>query len=193
MVKFFSYEDTFRRALERGKVDPYTLREELNDEIEPLIWYYLSSDTNIESLTIYSDLIEDKHMGDFLLQPQTEKEKEWYEFTNDEYSAVWVTDDEGGVYLIKALVDSATSSKRIGMITLKVNEENFFSIVQQSNYLENGLIILDNDGNVINHRNIVNAELDEEIVNNIKAVLLIAVCRDFKLTALIQILKKRIR
>ncbi len=168
VVKFFSYEDAFRRALERGKVDPYTLREELNDEIEPLIWYYLSSDTNIESLTIYSDLIEDKHMGDFLLQPQTEKEKEWYEFTNDEYSAVWVTDDEGGVYIIKALVDSATSSKRIGMITLKVNEENFFSIVQQSNYLENGLIILDNDGNVINHRNIVNAELDEEIVNNIK-------------------------
>ena len=168
VVKFFSYEDAFRKALERGVVDPYTLREELNDEIEPLIWYYLSSDTNIESIAIYTHLIEDKHMGDFLIQPETEKQQEWYELTNEEYSAFWVTDDEGGVYLIKALVDSATSSKRIGMISLKISEDMFFSIVQQSNYLENGLVILDDEGNIINHRKIANGDLDERIVNHIK-------------------------
>ena len=33
VVKFFSYEDEFRKALERVKNDPYTLTEELNDEI----------------------------------------------------------------------------------------------------------------------------------------------------------------
>ncbi|MBP3273980.1 MAG: histidine kinase, partial [Butyrivibrio sp.] len=79
VVKFFSYEDDFRRALERNRMDPYALTDELNEEIEPLIWYYLSSDNNIESIVICSDLIMENHVGDFLKQPETDLEKEWYE------------------------------------------------------------------------------------------------------------------
>ena len=169
VVKFFSYEDAFRRALERVRSDPYTLTEELNDEIEPLIWYYLSSDSNIESIIIYSHIIENPHIGDFLMKPETEKEKEWYDYTENEYSAVWMTDGNGGVYLIKALLDSATSSKRIGMIVLKVNSENFFSIVQRTNYLDNGLIILDHQGNVISHRKLGDDSLDAKVIEKIES------------------------
>ena len=169
VVKFFSYEDAFRRALERVRSDPYTLMEELNDEIEPLIWYYLSSDTNIESITFFSHIIEDPHMGDFLMKPETEKEKEWYDLTEKEYSSVWVTDGKGGVYLIKALLDSATSSKRIGMIALKIKADNFFSIVQRTNYLDNGLVILDPQGNVISHRKIDNDNLEARIMETVES------------------------
>ncbi len=167
VVKFFSYEDSFRKALGKVKSDPYTLTEELNDNIEPLIWYYLSSDTNIESIVFYSDLIEEKHMGDFLMQPTTDKQKEWYEETGNEYSAFWDVDETGGVYLIKALLDSATSSKRIGMIALKVNEKNFFSIVNQTNYLNNGIVIVNTDNEIINHRKIDDAKLEEQILQRI--------------------------
>ncbi len=168
VVKFFSYEESFRKALERVHADPYTLTEELNNNIEPLIWYYLSSDNNIESIIIYSDYIEDKHMGDFLVQPETDKEKEWYEFTNSEYSTTWVVDDEGGVYLIKALLDSATSSKRIGMIALKVRNDGFFSIINQSSYLDNGIIIFDGNGDEVSHHEIDDKALDNEIVEHIR-------------------------
>ena len=168
VVKFFSYEDAFRKALERVRSDPYTLTEELNDEIEPLIWYYLSSDTNIESIIIYSDLIDGEHMGDFLLKPVDGKALEWYQETGDEYSAFWDVDDEGGVYIIKALLDAATSSKRIGMIALKVKESEFFSIVNKTGYLNNGIIILDANGKVINHRKIDNTALEEKIIENIR-------------------------
>jgi signal transduction histidine kinase/DNA-binding response OmpR family regulator/HAMP domain-containing protein len=168
VVKFFSYEDSFRKALEKVSSDPYTLTEELNDNIEPLIWYYLSSDTNIESITIYSDLLENQHMGDFLIKPSTEKELEWYEATSSEYSAMWVVDEDGGVYLIKSLLDSATSSKRIGMISLKVNNDAFFSMVNQDSYLNNGIIIIDAKGNEINHSEIDNKALDARIVDKIK-------------------------
>lgn len=168
VVKFFSYEDEFRKALERAHIDPYTLTDELNDEIEPLIWYYLSSDTNIESITIYSDLIDGEHMGDFLLKPVTDKEKKWYEETEKEYGAYWDVDDEGGVYLIKALLDSATSSKRIGMIALKVKESEFFSIVNNSGYLNNGILIMDSRGKTISHRKIDNSALEERILEAIR-------------------------
>ncbi len=168
VVKFFSYEDSFRRALENVKSDPYTLTEELNDNIEPLIWYYLSSDRNIDTITIYSDLIEYDHMGDFLLRPSSDIEKEWYEISGTEYGATWVVDNKGGVYLMKSLLDAATSSKRIGMIALKVNNDNFFSILSQGSYLNNGIIILDQYGNVINHNPIENKDLDSRIIERAK-------------------------
>ncbi|RKM58802.1 response regulator [Butyrivibrio sp. CB08] len=168
VVKFFSYEDSFRKALERVHADPFTLTDELNDNIEPLIWYYLSSDTNIESIVIYSHIIEDKHMGDFLMQPETDQEKAWYEYTDTEYGTNWMVDGNGGVYLVKALLDSATSSKRIGMIVLKVRNESFFSIVNQSSYLDNGLVILDGNGDVVTHDQITDARLDREIMERIQ-------------------------
>ncbi len=167
VVKFFSYEDNFRKALEKVRSDPYTLTEELNDEIEPLIWYYLSSDVNIESIIIFSDLLDEAHMGDFLLKPTTDKQLEWYEDTSKEYDAFWDVDEEGGVYLIKALLDSATSSKRIGMIVLKVRNDSFFSIINQTNYLNNGIIVLDGEKQVINHRRISDTNLEQKIVERI--------------------------
>ena len=169
VVKFFSYKDAFRRALERVKADPYTLTEELNNDIEPLIWYYLSSDSNIESIIFYSHLIETPHMGDFLLQPETEQEKAWYEFTGTEYGITWVVGDDGGVYAIKALLDSGTSSKRLGMIALKVKDSSFFSIANQSSYLNNGLVILDNEGKIITQRKIKDTALEQHILERIKS------------------------
>ncbi len=165
VVKFFSYESEFRKALENVQSDPYTLTEELTDNIEPLIWYYLSSDMNIQSITIYSDLLENEHMGDFLLKPTTDTEKSWYELTKREYSAVWVVDEKGGVYLIKSLLDAATASKHIGMIALKVNNSAFFSVTDHDSYLNNGIVIIDRDGNEITHNTIGNKELDKRIID----------------------------
>ena len=57
IIKIFVYEENLRKALERAENEPYTLSAELSKNIEPLIWYYMSSDTNIESIKIYSDLL----------------------------------------------------------------------------------------------------------------------------------------
>ena len=51
VIKYFSYEEKLRETLEHANSNPYALSDELNSIIEPLIWYYLSSDTNIDSIT----------------------------------------------------------------------------------------------------------------------------------------------
>jgi signal transduction histidine kinase/DNA-binding response OmpR family regulator len=163
VIKFFSYEENFRRVLEHSVSNQYSLTEELNSNIEPLIWYYLSSDSNIESIMIYTDLIAQDHIGDFLTKPKTEYELKWYETCKTEYSAMWVTDDEGGVYVIKALLDGSTSSKLVGVVALKVNSNNFFSMINQGSYLDNGLMIVDEKKQVIVHKKIENQDLDSEI------------------------------
>ncbi len=163
VIKIFSYEENLRLTLDHATSDPYALAEELNNNIEPTIWYYLSSDTNIESIMLYSELINTDHMGDFLSVPKTDAEKSWYEECKNEYSIMWVTDSEGGVYAIKALLDAGSSAKMVGMIVLKVKNAQFFSMVNQASYLDNGVIIGNSERGLVLHKSIENKDLDAEI------------------------------
>lgn len=170
VVTFFSYEAPFKKALEKVAGDPDAMKEAMKTGIEPMIWYYLGNDSNIESITLYSDLIKEDVFGEFLKKPATDLEKEWYAFTGDEYDVNWMVDGEGGVYVIKAILDSATSSKRVGMVVLKVDKDSFFSVVYNSSYLNNGLIILDHTGNVIDHKLIEDEALDAAIIEHINTM-----------------------
>ena len=163
VIKFFSYEEAFRNKLEYVQEDPFSLTEELTNNIEPLIWYYIGSDMSIESINFYSKLLNRDHIGEFLSRPNDEKIEAWYELCEKDYSSQWVADGEGGIYIIKALLDVSSSSKVIGIVVLKVNNEFFFSITKQSSYLNNGILITDELGAVITEKEISNKELNKEI------------------------------
>ncbi len=167
VINFFSYETEFRKALENADKNPYALMEELNDDVEPLIWYYLSSDINISDIHIYSELLPQDRIGDFASIPTTEYELEWYKSCKDEYSAMWVMDDDGGVYIIKALLDVATSSKLIGMITLKVNNDQFFSVLNQNSYLSSGIYVLDYQKREVAHKETEESSIDDSVLYDI--------------------------
>ncbi len=167
VIKFFSYKEDFRKVLENAANNQYELANELNNDIEPLIWYYLSSDTNIESIQIYSDLIDKEHIGSFLSRPETDDEKAIYELCRSNYSNMWVTDSTGAVYVVKSLLDSATSSRVVGVVALKVKADSFFSMIYQAGYLENGVVVISDNGTKIIHRKISDENLDETIVSGI--------------------------
>ncbi|MBR4668276.1 MAG: response regulator [Butyrivibrio sp.] len=165
VIKFFSYEEEFRKVLEHAVSNQYALTEELNNNIEPLIWYYLSSDTNIDTIHIYSEMIQNDHIGDFLSIPSTDDEKAMYELCRDNYSYMWTMDSEGKIYVIKALLDSATSSRLVGVVSIKVRESSFFSMINQTGYLENGILMVDSNDNIVVKKPIKNEALDNKIVN----------------------------
>ncbi len=165
VIKFFSYEEAFRKVLEHAVSNQYALTEELNNNIEPLIWYYLSSDTNIDTIHIYSEMIQNDHIGDFLSIPSTEDEKAMYELCRNNYSYMWTVDSTGEIFVIKALLDSATSSRLVGMVTIKIRASSFFSMISQTGYLENGVLMVDSDNNIIVHKPIKDEALDTKIID----------------------------
>lgn len=167
VIKFFSYEENFRSKLQYVKEDPFSLTEELTENIEPLIWYYMGSDMSIESIHFYSNLLGQDHIGEFLSRPKDEMEEKWYQLCEEDYGAQWVAEEDGEIYIIKALLDVSTSSKVIGIVVLKVNNEFFFSITRQSSYLDNGIIINDENGAIITEKEIADKNLNEQIKETI--------------------------
>ena len=149
VIKFFSYEEAFRRALDHADADPYTLSAEMTETIEPLIWYYIGSDSDIEEIHIYSERIEEDRIGEFLSYPHDEGIKAWYEMCRGDNGSIWVINEKGDVYIIKSLLDAATTSKMIGMITLKVNKKSFFSTTTNTRYQDNGLAIVDSSNKIV--------------------------------------------
>lgn len=169
VVKFISYEEEFRRSLEHAQVDPYSLTEQLNNNIEPLIWYYMGSDSNIDDIHIYTEEISEDYIGEFLSRPATVQEQNWYNACRSEYSAIWVIGDDGNNYIIKALLDVGTSSKVVGIVALRVNEKTFFSITSQKGSMENGILVLDESGNIVTMKSLDDATLNYRIIEQIQS------------------------
>ena len=166
VIKFFSYEEAFRSALDHADADPYTLSAVMTETIEPLIWYYIGSDSDIKDIHIYSDRIEGR-IGEFLSYPDDDEIKKWYEMCRNENASIWVMNEKGEVCIIKSLLDAATTSKMIGMITLKVNKENFFSATTKLGYLDNGLAIVDSSNKIVTKKELRSSDLDRKVIEDI--------------------------
>ncbi len=167
VIKFFSYEEAFRGALDHADADPYTLSAEMTETIEPLIWYYIGSDNDIEEIHIYSEKIKEDRIGEFLSYPEDEEVKKWYEMCKSENGSIWVMNGKGDVYIIKSLLDAATTSKMIGMITLKVDKKRFFSATTSTRYMDNGLAIVDSSNKIVTKKELRSSELDRKVIEDI--------------------------
>ncbi len=167
VIKFFSYEEAFRGALDHADADPYTLSAVMTETIEPLIWYYIGSDSDIEEIHIYSERIAEDRIGDFLSYPEDDEVKQWYEMCRGENRSIWVMDEKGDIYIIKSLLDAATTSKMIGMITLKVDKKSFFSTTTSNRYLDNGLAIIDSSNKIVTRKELRSSELDRKVIEDI--------------------------
>ncbi len=169
VIKFFSYEEAFRRALDHADADPYTLSAEMTETIEPLIWYYIGSDSDIEEIHIYSERIKEDRIGEFLSYPHDEGIKAWYEMCRGDNGSIWVINEKGDVYIIKSLLDAATTSKMIGMITLKVNKKSFFSTTTNTRYQDNGIAIVDSSNKIVAKKDLRSSVLDRKVTEDIMA------------------------
>ena len=56
-TKFLAYNLTFRETLEKNPFDNVEIAQVLNKTVEPIFWYFISSDSNIKGIRILSPYI----------------------------------------------------------------------------------------------------------------------------------------
>jgi len=169
VIDFLSYSSEFRKKLENINLAHSELAKELTENIEPEIWYYISSDSNISTIHIYSTLVSHS-IGSFLSHPTTEDELEWYEICGEDYTTHWAIGQDGEIYVYKALMDNSTASRRIGMIVLQVQTSNFLALLNQTQYMNNGAIVIGDDTVfAIKETNNINSDDILELINAGKA------------------------
>lgn len=160
-LKYFSYNSDFREKLKSGRSNPSALAQELNRSVEPVFWYFITSDQNMKGIEIYSPYIS-QNIGSFLKTAEEYENEPWYVHHQEEFKTLW-TCENGRIFATRTLLDAETSSEPIGVMKLEVFPERFVDALYQSEFLKNGVLLLDADGEVIAGRPIENEKLDQQI------------------------------
>lgn len=165
-IKYLSYNSKFRRALQNAATDKIGLAQVLNESVEPAFWYFITSDENLRSIEIFSDQVQ-TDIGSFL-KPYSKCEGEpWSDYHRNHFDTLWTFDGEG-LFASRTLLDSETSSRPIGIMKISVYPDKIISAVLQNDYLKNGVLLLDADGQVIYSREVTREGLQEQIRNDIR-------------------------
>lgn len=165
-IKYLSYNAKFRQALQNARTDKISLVHVLNESVEPNFWYFITSDENLSSIEIYSSQV-DSEVGSFL-KPYSQCEAEpWVKFHQNSFSTQWVYED-GNLFASRTLLDAETSSRSIGIMKINVYLNDIISAVVQNDYLNNGVLLMDENGQKLYARNLKKATLQERIQQEIK-------------------------
>lgn len=167
-LKYLSYNRTFREKLETGRENVTALVKEMNQSVEPVFWYFITSDRNIKGIEIYSPHI-DRAIGSFLEPEAGCAEEEWYAYHQKKFNSLWTVEDDK-IYATRTLLDAATSSEPIGIMKLEVFPDRFIEPLFQAQYLKNGVLLLDSGQQIIQRKTLENEALDGEIQKKIMEI-----------------------
>lgn len=161
-VRFLAYNLTFRNALENSGASAMTMAQVMNTSVEPTFWYFIAGDSYVKGMAVYSTKVRDK-IGNFLLPvDDTVSQQAWYQQALDSYATHWTYD---GVEICanRAILDTNSSSEVIAVLRMFCYPASLLDATDSMNYLDNGIRIVDENGQTVYARNSGVDALDEAV------------------------------
>lgn len=165
-IRYLSYNTGFREKLQGAERDMNALVKELNNSVEPAFWYFMTSDENLKGILIYSGNVENA-VGVFLQPLSTAEEKAWFEKQRLHFKTTWEYYDKQ-IFASRVILDANRSSEPIGIMRIELQTDQFLAPIFQSEFLNNGVVLLDEENNIIGKRSLENKKLDEKVVTRIR-------------------------
>lgn len=164
-TKYLAYNLEFRETLETNAFDNSAIAQSLNKTVEPVFWYFIASDKNIKSICIVTPYTNDD-IGSFLKVAKNYEKESWYQEHQTYFNTKWTVEDER-LYATRTILDTATTSKMIGILRIEFYMSQMLEPFDTMDYLENGILVKDKNGQTVYKKGIPNAELEEQIYQNI--------------------------
>ena len=146
-TKFLAYHLSFRETLEKNPFDNVEIAQVLNKTVEPIFWYFISSDSNIKNIRIVTPYVKDK-VGSFLEPSALYEEEAWYREHQENFRTEWTAEGDS-LYATRTVLDTATTSRPIGVMRTEFFLNRMLEPVRSMDYLENGILVTDGEGTVI--------------------------------------------
>jgi len=166
-MKFLAYNLSFRNALELAQKDPVSLAREMNTTVESVFWYFLTSDTYLKAIEVFSSYIEQPSVGPFLRSDLSVRDTDWYLRREHDFRAVWSFED-GRLYAVRTVLDTATSSRMIGVMRFEFFPDSLFDPINNMSYMGNGVLLTDGNGQILYRKHSSNAAQDMLVDQMIK-------------------------
>lgn len=161
-TKFLAYNLSFRETLEENPFDNVEIAQMLNKTVEPIFWYFISSDSNIKGIQIISPYVQDE-VGSFLKPAKAFEEEAWYQEHQKNFRTRWTVEGES-LYATRTVLDTATTSRPIGVMRTELFLHRMLEPVRSMDYLDNGILIVDEDGQIIYRKDSPDIRIGEKLL-----------------------------
>ena len=164
-TKYLAYNLEFRETLEDNAYDSSAIAQSLNKTVEPVFWYFIASDENIKGIQIITPYVADD-IGSFLKSSALYEEEEWYIKHITNKNTEWTVED-GKLFATRTILDTATTSKMIGILRTEFYINRMLEPFDTMNYLDNGILIEDEKDQIIYSKELSDKELQQRIIQYI--------------------------
>lgn len=164
-TKYLAYNLEFRETLEDNAYDSSAIAQSLNKTVEPVFWYFITSDENIKGIQIITPFVTD-NIGSFLKASENYDEEEWYIEHITNKNTKW-TVEEGRLFATRTILDTATTSKMIGILRTEFYMNHMLEPFSTMNYLDNGILIKDEKDQIVYSKEISDKKLQQRILEYI--------------------------
>ncbi len=164
-AKYLAYNLNFRKVIENKPNDNISIAQTLNDTVEPIFWYFITSDDYIKEINIYTPNVSGE-IGSFLKPSNFVEEEEWYKKSQKSFKPFWSYED-GKLFITRSILDTATNSKVIGVLRIGLFMSIITEPLENMDFLDNGIIIKDNSGNIVFKKLMKNSKINELVLENI--------------------------
>ncbi len=148
-INFLSFNPVLKEVLNNNIIDSYTLAQKLNDNIEPIIWYYMTINMEIKELKIYSDY-RTTDIGSFI-EPSTEIKNEfWYKESLKSNSIYWWYDNDE--LFATRIIINRDDNKCMGILKLRLDSDAILSDIMSEKFQKYGYIIKNSDGTILTYK-----------------------------------------
>lgn len=161
-TKFLAYNLSFRETLEKNPFDNVEIAQTLNKTVEPIFWYFISSDSNIKSIRIVTPYVRDK-VGSFLEPSGAYEGEAWYQRHQEDFRTKWTVEGEA-LYASRTVLDTVTTSRPIGVMRTEFFLNRMLEPARSMDYLGNGILIVDEEGTIIYWKESADKDIDREVL-----------------------------
>lgn len=165
-IRYLTYNAYFRDHLEHLSQDWTAFTRTLSNDMEPIFWYFITSDSNLKWIRIYSPYLS-QSIGNFCHAASVVEDEWWYQKSQTYSKTIWRVEGES-VYASRTLLDANSSSVPIGVIELELNLERLTEAVHQIYGNKSGTLLFDSQGEVIFRSSFVDKELEQQVEEYIR-------------------------
>lgn len=160
-TKYLAYNLEFRNTLEDHAFDNSTIAQVLNKTVEPVLWYFITSDDNIKGINIVTPYVK-ADIGSLLKASGAYENEKWYLEHQENFNTQWTVENEK-LYATRTILDTASSSRMIGILRTEFYLNHLLEPFDTMNYLNNGILVKDSSGQIVYSKELTNEKLQERI------------------------------
>lgn len=161
-TKYLAYNLEFRKTLENHACDNSAIAQSLNKTVEPVLWYFITSDENIKGIHIVTPYATDD-IGSLLKSSKEYEGEKWYQEHKENFNTRWTVENEK-LFATRTILDTASSSRMIGILRTEFYLNHLLEPFDTMNYLGNGILVRDARGQTVYNKETASRDLQEKVM-----------------------------